>query len=162
MALLGPYVESQGDWRDPASVAQLLRESPVLQCPTHPLLGEIPGGFVVNAFKFESEPQWDPDGPLRLVKVRDAPNVVWLAEAADLFALERQGVNYIFFPEYRDAYKPEHLPRRRIERISDDRHDGRANLLFFDSSVRPVIRGGLELSMFDDGVTSRATEDVLY
>ena len=66
----------------------------------------------------------------------------------------------IFRLQYHDVYRPGHLPGGDGERLSDDRHHGSANLLFFDFSVRDVRRGKLTVSLFDDGVTSRATDDV--
>jgi prepilin-type processing-associated H-X9-DG protein len=66
----------------------------------------------------------------------------------------------VYWPEFHDAFSTEHLPRRSFERISDDRHAGFANVIFFDFSVRSVKRGELKLEYFDDGVRQRATPDV--
>ena len=156
---LGPYLEQRDDWDTNAEL--LSRDFELFQCPAHPLIGQIPGGFVVNAFRFETQPDWDPDGPVKLNKIGDSSGVVWLAEAADLFGGSALGnVNDVFLPQFHDVWRPDHLPRRGNERISDDRHRGRANLLFFDASLRPVRRGEIELEWFDDQVTERTTPDV--
>lgn len=168
MMLLGPYIEDRGtQWQDALTdeflATTLMRETAVLQCPSHAFIDDVPGGFVINAFKFETKPTWDPDGPVRLTRIQNSSQVVWLAEAADEFGENRDDrlpSNHVFWPEYRDAYNPDHLPRRARERISDDRHLGRANLLWFDTSVRSVRRGELTLEMFDDGITERATDEV--
>ena len=164
---LGTYARPEEPWpeaMDDAALAErLARETQVLQCPSHPLVGEVPGCFVVNAFKFESQPTWDPDGPVKLAKIQNSSEVIWAAEAADVFggvATGADGRNQIYDPRFHDVWEPGHLPRAGAERVSDDRHAGRANLLFFDASVRAVRRGGVELRMFDDGVTERATPPV--
>ena len=71
------------------------------------------------------------------------------------------GQNHVVIAETKQAFRPEHLPGAAAERISDDRHQGKANLLFFDSSVRPVTPGTLKLEMFDDGATDRAMDRLL-
>lgn len=112
----------------------------------------VPGA---GDFKFESAPIWDPDGPVKLARVRDPARVVLVAETASAFPEVD-----IMSLRYYDAYRPGHLPRQSGERISDDRHEGTANLLFFDTSARQVRRGAMELEMFDDGVTDRAARPV--
>ena len=151
--------------QDPGRISNtVLRETDALQCPAHPLVNQIPGGYVVNAFAFERAPdEWDPDGPVKLVKVQDTSNVIFVAEAADYFGESNGDAfadNYVFLQRFHDLYSPEHLPRRGGERISDDRHKGRANLLWFDTSVRTVKRGGIELEWFDDKVTQRAVNGI--
>lgn len=165
---LARYVVDEGTWEAaleaPAVADRLMKETEVLRCPSHPFDGDIPSGYVINAFKFESEPRWDPDGPVKLSKIRDASRVVLLAEAANLFGEERadlgEKANHVFWPEYHDVWRPDHLPRQSRERISDDRHFGAANLLMFDSSVISIQKGKVRLEMFDDGVTQRATPNV--
>ncbi|MEL7239877.1 MAG: hypothetical protein AAGK78_13550, partial [Planctomycetota bacterium] len=107
--------------------------------------------------------EWDPDGTVKIVKVRNTSNVILMAEAADTFG-EAQGDafadNYVFLQRFHDAYSPSHLPRQPGERLSDDRHKGRANLLYFDSSVRTIGRGEMQLEWFDDGVTDRASDGI--
>ena len=171
MLLAGPYLNPDLRWQRASSLEpenvrfgeQLLREFEGFRCPAHPLDGEIAGAFVVNAFKFESQPEWDPDGPVKLTKVNNTSGVVWIAEAADWFGTSDRlnGQNHVFIAETKHVWHPDHLPRAPMERISDDRHRGRANLLFFDMSVRPVTRGGMRLDMFDDGVTDRAMDTLL-
>lgn len=167
LLLAGPYLAPDGPWRrawsDVEFGEQLLKEFEQFQCPSHPLIDEIPGGFVINAFKFETKPDWDPDGPVKLVKINNASNVIWVAEAADQFGTvdPLSGQNHVFRAEAHHAWHPEHLPSEPQERISDDRHRGQANLLFFDMSVRQVGRGTMTLEMFDDGVVDRATKLLL-
>jgi prepilin-type processing-associated H-X9-DG protein len=162
LLLLGPYVEDRGDWkhawRSLQYGEQVLRELNAFKCPSHPLADEIHGCYVVNAFKFESAPDWDPDGPVNLAKVQNTSGVIYVAEVANVFTSETHAGNDIFrCPEMHDVSHPEHLPRQPQARMSDERHRDKANLLFFDGSVRPLDRGGLTLQMFDDGVTQRAT-----
>ncbi len=164
LVLLGPYVAGGQDWEqaleDDAVALEMMRRVRQFHCAEHPLMGEVPGTYVVNAFKFESEPVWDPDGVVKLARVRNPSQVVLVAEAADGFGESGDRIDLIYRAEFHDAYRPGHLPRQTGQRLSDDRHAGRANLLFFDSSVREIRRGALELRMFDDGVSSRATDDV--
>lgn len=156
MLVLGPYLEQRDDW-DTAG-ERLLKELEVFQCPAHPLMGEIPGGFCVNAFRFDLRPNWDPGGPVKLARVRNSSGVVWAAEAADFFGEMSGDVNRVYLSEFHDAWDEDHLPRRAGERLSDDRHRGRANLLYFDASVRLIRRGEMELEWFDDGVTDRSDD----
>lgn len=164
LVLLGPYVGPGQNWEragdDDAVALELMRASRPFHCTEHPLRSEVPGTYVVNAFKFESEPVWDPDGVVKLARIRNPSEVILVAEAADRFGESGDRRDLIYRAEFHDAYRPGHLPRQAGQRLSDDRHMGRANLLFFDSSVREIRRGALELGMFDDGVTSRATDDV--
>jgi prepilin-type processing-associated H-X9-DG protein/prepilin-type N-terminal cleavage/methylation domain-containing protein len=128
----------------------------VLECPSHPLVGDIPGCFVVNAFAFDTFPAWKPDGPIKLTSVRDPAQVVWYAESADTFAQsEADGTNHIYLERYQDVWRPGHLPGGDAERISDARHSGRANLAFFDGSVLSMEAGKLRLERFDDGFRGR-------
>ena len=163
LVLYGPYLDDGRDWTDPNAI-DLVYDSDLMQCPSHPLAGKIPGGYVVNAFAFERAPEeWDPDGPVKVSKIGNSSGVVFILEAADTFG-ETDGDafndNFLFIPRYHDVYSPEHLPRRGGERISDDRHKGSANVMYFDTSVRPVQRGGLELEWFDDKVTDRADDGI--
>lgn len=168
LILIGPYLNDLGEqWLEAQSdgtlAIELMRTTGVYQCPSHPLVGEVPSCFVINAFKFESRPDWDPDGPINLSKIQNPANVAWVLEAADVFAgsrPDRDPPSIIFWPEFHDVYRPEHLPREGRERVSDERHGRVANVLFFDFSVRSINRGELKLELFDDGVTQRATRDV--
>lgn len=154
MIALGPYVDPRDDW-DTAGKT-LTRELDVLQCPAHPLLGEIPGCFVVNAFRFETKDAWQPAGPVALATVQNPSGVVFLAEATDLFGDDADtGGNAIYEPRYHDAWRPADLPGGTGERISDARHRESANVLFFDNSLRTIRRGEMKLEWFDDGVTQR-------
>jgi prepilin-type processing-associated H-X9-DG protein len=167
LLLAGPYLEPDPRWRrarvDIEFAEEVLKEFDGFHCPSHPLAGEIHGTYVVNAFKFESAPAWDPDGPVKLVRVQNSSAVVWLAEAADWFGTSDplSGQNHIFRAEASHLWRPEQLPRGAEQRMSDDRHLGGANILFFDGSVRRIDRGSVRLDMFDDGVTSRSMPDLL-
>ena len=158
MVVLGPYIEQRDDWS--TSGDDLVFELDIFQCPAHPLLGDIPGCFVINAFSFETQPNWEPSGPVALGSVKDASRVVFLAEAADLFGgIADTGGNQIFLPRYHDCWSPIDLPGGRANRLSEDRHDGQANVLFFDTSVRTVRPGDMQLDWFNDGVTQRPRPD---
>lgn len=132
----------------------------VLQCPSHPVEG-IPTGYVINAFAFESSPNWAPDGPIKRTAISRGSVLPWVLEAADEFiGFDSTGevTQMIFGVQFHDVYHAEHLPRMPQQRISDDRHVGRtANVLYFDWHVGVVRRGELKLEQFDDGVRKRAT-----
>ena len=126
-----------------------------LQCPTHPLTGKIPTTYLVNAFAFETQPNWAPDGPVKLAAVRNPSTIVWLAEAADRFDPEE---SMIYQPRFADVYAPDHLPRRPHQRLADDRHANlTANVLHLDGHVQTIRIGFFLLEMFDDGLRTRAT-----
>lgn len=137
-----------------------LPEVRVLQCPAHPV-ENIPTGYVINAFAFETEPNWAPDGPIKRSSVSRPSELPWVLEAADEFV----GVDsadgespMIFGVQFHDCYDPEHLPRGSLQRLIDDRHVKRtANVLYFDSHVATIRRGELKLQMFDDGLRKHAT-----
>jgi prepilin-type processing-associated H-X9-DG protein len=154
LLLAGPYLESDGPWprawSDIEFGEEVLRDFEQFHCPSHPLSGEIPGAFIINAFASDKVEEWEPQGPIKLAQVRDSSNVFWIGEAADQFGTvdPLSGQNHVYRAETHQAWHPEHLPRQPQERISDDRHDGTANVLFFDTSVRAIHRGTLTLSMF--------------
>lgn len=131
----------------------------LLQCPSHPVQG-IPTGYVVNAFAFESAPDWAPDGPIKIGTISQPSELPWLLEAADSFdGADPTGVvDPIFGVQFHDAYDPRHLPREPQQRLTDDRHVGStANVLYLDSHVSLIRRGELTLQRMDDGVRKRAT-----
>ena len=167
-ALYAEYLDPRDDWSgDPLtpgtngeednSGVEQTKTSDILQCPAHPFLGQIPGGYVVNAFRFDYQPNWDPDGPIKLVRVKSSSAVVYVAEAADVFGIEGSNTaeNGVFSAALHDIWNENQLPRQPAERISDDRHHGRANLLYYDSHVAAVRRGEIELEWFDDGILGR-------
>lgn len=167
MLLLARYMTDEETWNQaqvaPAVADRLMKETPVLRCPSHPFDGEIPSGFVINSFRFETAPAWQPEGRCRLSNIRNSSGVAALAEAADLFGEDgdrHHKANRVFFSIYHDVWHPSHLPGERYERISTDRHAGRANLLMFDCSVKSISPGELTLEMFDDGIVQRATPAV--
>ena len=166
LAQYGEILEPRDDWLAGDGVP-LTKELEVLNCPTHPLLGQTPGGYVVNAFRFDlnldpNDPaalpgDWDPDGPLRLSRVQNTSGVVYVAESADVYGNNQgpEGGDGVLNPALHDVWAENQMPRQSAERISDDRHEGRANLLYYDGSVRPVRRGEIEIRWFDDGVSDR-------
>ena len=137
---------------------KLVGELDVFRCPSHPL-GGVVGSFLINAFAFETRPNWRPTGPVKLSAVRNAPGVVWIAEATDLYGTN----DFLTSGDYDDIYAvdthavwlPKHLPGGAAPRVSESRHRGRGNVLWFDASVRAVRPGELRAEMFDDGVTAR-------
>jgi len=132
----------------------------LLRCPTHPLDG-IPTCYVVNAFAFESAPNWSPDGPVKLTRVSRQPELPWVLESATEYftpAPPPETRDGVWFVQYHDAYAPAHLPDGERHRISDDRHFRRtANVLYLDAHVATIHRGDLKLEQFDDGLRKRAT-----
>ena len=159
MVQAGAYLKDTEDWESartnfPLS-ERLLQDTELFHCPEHPLAGEVPGTYVINAFRFESKPDWNPDGPVKLAQIREGGDVVWIGEAAD----QMRGAS-ILLPEFHDAFHPEDLPGGSRERLTDSRHNNATNILFFDSSVRRIARGKLTLPMFDDGIRQRSTPSV--
>jgi prepilin-type N-terminal cleavage/methylation domain-containing protein/prepilin-type processing-associated H-X9-DG protein len=132
-----------------------LAESGVLRCPSHPL-DEVPATYVVNAFAFETAPEFGAGAPaVKLQRIRSPATLLWLLEASDLFG-ER--------PPYglRDAiyYEPYLIVRSPAQlhtRVNDARH-GRlgSNLLFLDGHVSTTHdNGAVRLEQFDDGLRTR-------
>ncbi len=149
--LLGKYLGAPG-----MSLTDL-PQAKVFQCPSHPLDG-LPTGYVINAFAFETAPTWAPDGPVRISRVGRSADVAWVMDAADNFPAGPVGpVDKIFRVEFHDVYDPVQLPSGERHRISDDRHRGRANVLFLDAHVSTVQSGGFSLDMFNDHLIKRAT-----
>ena len=128
----------------------------VLHCPSHPRAGTIPATYLVNAFAFETDPNWAPDGPVKWTSVARPSEIVWMAEAANDFFPEPEMIGQLRFY---DVYDPMHLPRQDRQRLSDDRHRGAtANVLHLDGHISVVRRGQFTLEMFDDGLRQHATE----
>ena len=169
--LYGRILDPRDDWSDDARAAgnngpedtsgvELTKASDILQCPAHPFVGQIPGGYVMTAFRFDYRPNWDPDGPIKLSQVKNSTAVIYVAEAADLFGDEGNttngaGENGVFSAQLHDIWSENQLPRQPGERITDDRHRGKANLLFYDGHVNAIRRGEIELDWFDDGILNR-------
>jgi prepilin-type processing-associated H-X9-DG protein len=129
----------------------------LLQCPSHPEIG-IPTGYVVNAFAFETQPSWKPDGPVKITRIRRPSELPWLFDCANNFPLRELGLpDKIFGVEFHDVYDPRHLPRGERHRIADDRHGQTANVLYLDGHVSVIQKGELTLDMMDDGIRERAT-----
>ena len=152
--LLGAYLghERQVD-------AEQLPNMKVLQCPAHPLI-DIPTGYVVNAFAFETEADgWKPDGPIKITTIASAHELPWFFDAANNFPLRDLGQpDKIYGIEFHDVYSPLHMPREERNRISDDRHyKDVANVLYLDSHVSTIRKNELKLEMLDDKVRLRAT-----
>ncbi len=150
--LLGKYLSGRN-----LEVSELPRQR-IYQCPSHPV-ADIPTGYVINAFAFETAPNWKPDGPIQLTTVRDPSGLPWLLEAANDFPWrEPPAADKIFAVEFHDAYHPRHMPDGDRHRISDDRHfKNRANVCYLDSHVESLARGDLKLEMMDDHASRRAT-----
>lgn len=167
LAAIGPYITQDDRWDDAKEGATLgqefLREFSVFSCPAHPLAGEVPGTYAVNAFKFESQPRWDPDGPVKIGRVANPSGVLLVVEMPDQVGGRAMldGRNGIISPVYHDLFSPSHLPGGGASRMTDTRHNGASNGLFFDMSVRIMWEGTVKLESFDDKVTQRSTHRVL-
>lgn len=133
------------EWRDLPSVM-------VLQCPSHPVEG-IPSGYVVNAFAFETSPQWDPAPPTQVSKLRNPSSLPWLLEASDAFGPSIYGpFDAVFYEPYHVVRMPESLESR----VTYVRHARKtSNLLYADGHVAVVRPGQIQLSDLDDGVRRR-------
>lgn len=131
---------------------KVLKENSLFNCQSHPLDGQIPGSYVINAFRFETAVVSEAQGAGPITRVQNPSEVVWLAEIADRFDFPTYaGVNGIYLLEFHDVFSASQLPGRKHPRITDDRHDGDANFAFFDGSVRVISAGDVSLRMFDDG-----------
>jgi prepilin-type processing-associated H-X9-DG protein len=126
----------------------------VLQCPAHPL-DDLPSGYVVNAFRFDTSPNWSPDGPEKLVKFRPAAEIIWFLDCADFFPAPP--ADKIFDVQFHDVWDPRHLPDGVRHRISDNRHGNTANVLYVDGHVSVIHHGELTLEMLDDHLKEHAT-----
>jgi prepilin-type processing-associated H-X9-DG protein len=135
----------------------------VLQCPSHPV-ERIPSGYVMNAFAFETQPNWYPDGPVKMGKVRNSANVPWVLDAADSFhgTAGKENRDKIFFVQFHDVWHPSHLAGGGRDRISYSRHNGSGNVLYMDSHVSSVVPNDLALESFDDGLRARAAPPPLF
>lgn len=126
-----------------------------LHCPSHPRSGTIPTCYLVNAFAFETGPNWAPDGPIKIASVGRPSEIVWIAEASNEFFPRESMIEEL---RYFDVYDPQHLPREDRQRLSDDRHRGGiANVLHLDGHVSLFRRGQFTLELFDDGLRAHAT-----
>jgi len=153
--LLGPYLTSGRD----LDVADLPSVR-LLQCPAHPLtpLG-IPTGYVINAFAFDTAPDWAPDGPIKMTLIRDTSDLPWLLEAANSFPWNAPGLaDPIFGIQFHDIYDPSQLPEGDLPRITERRHGDRANVLYLDGHVAAVQPGDLTIGQFDDHASHQATD----
>lgn len=123
----------------------------VLQCPSHPTPG-IPSAYVLNAFAFETRPEWKPSPPVRSNGLRNPAALAWLVEASDQFGPARYApFDAIFYEVYHVVYHPDHI----LTRLSFARHVGRtSNVLYADGHVSQVQRP-IELDRFDDGIRRR-------
>jgi len=123
-----------------------------LQCPSHPT-EKIPSGYVLNAFAFETQPDWNPSPPVQISKVKRAAEVVWVLEAADTFGPGIYGgLDGIYFETYHIVRYPEAIAKR----IRYDRHVGRtSNVLYADGHVATVPAGTIKFEDFDDGIRQR-------
>ena len=123
----------------------------VLACPVHPTKG-IPSAYNLNAFAFESGPNWRGSPPVQFGRIRRAGDVVWLVEASDRFGpAEFNPFDAIFFEPAHALVKPEHL----LQRVSPGRHAGAvSNIAFSDGHVASE-KGIPSLERFDDGLRAR-------
>ncbi|WP_428941058.1 hypothetical protein [Fontivita pretiosa] len=123
----------------------------VLQCPSHPT-EKIPTAYVLNAFAFETQPEWTGSPPVQIGKVRNPAAVAWLLEASDRFGPSKYGpYDAIFFEPYHVVRAPDQLGQR----LSWQRHVRRtSNVMFADGHVQ-TVNAPLPLERFDDGIRNR-------
>ncbi|MDW8261690.1 MAG: hypothetical protein RMJ35_04125 [Phycisphaerales bacterium] len=79
----------------------------VLQCTAHPD-EEVPTGFTLNAFAFESQPRWRGSPAMQTSLIPSPASLPWLLEIPDKFLTT--DCNGIYCPEWHVAYAPRHLP----------------------------------------------------
>ena len=131
----------------------VLRQASLFNCPSHPMLGNIPGTYAINAFN-AADRKRSPKGSGPITRVRNASEVVWLAELVnDQWAGTGTvgGVPPIYFPEFHTVRGSGDLPGTAGSVITDTRHIRDANFAYFDGSVKPIPEGQVRLRMFFDG-----------
>ena len=126
--------------------------SPTFECPSHERLPEELVSYVVNAFQFVTQPNWEESGPIRVSRIKNSSGALWMLEASSNIVTP---ADYIlpeeFLPARYDLWNPSHLPGDPEERVNDIRHVDRANTLRPDGSVISMKAGELRLDMFDIG-----------
>lgn len=138
---LNPY--KNWGWED-------LKTMAFLQCPSHPL-NDIPSGYIMNNFAFDSEPHWAGSPPVLLSKVRRSSQVPWILDAADRIGPTRHpGYDGLYFEPDHTVHVP-----GQIGRVGWRRHQKKSNVLFFDGHVSSSRPSDLPLQLFDDGIRDR-------
>lgn len=127
-------------------------------CPELEVDPALPGTYVMNAFGFETYPDWAPIGATRLASVAKPGEVVAVAELVDTEYIQPQSQSAAGAPSRRDVWKPSHLPGRDDPRIASERHFKTINWLMFDGSVQAREALAMGLANFDDGIRHRAGE----
>ena len=153
--LVLPYLRGEDELRlAPPEEYMKAPLSKLLQCPAHPLGSEIPSCYFINAFAFETQPDWYPAGPTRLASVSDATQVVLFAEVVDqtIRHINEPPGDWIYLLRVQDVWRPGHLPNGDEPRITELRHGGGANQAFFDAHVEWRPSPKMRLSHFDDGI----------
>ena len=123
------------------------------RCAAHPE-ERAATSYVLNAFAFETAPNWRPAGPTRLAIVQRPSQLPWIADCADRFAPpdpDGLQIDTVFFGQYHDLWAPVHLETR----LAKERHGTRLNMLYLDGHVASILRSELRLEDFDDGIRQR-------
>lgn len=148
--VLQPYLRGRAaeSWTDISSTS-------VLQCPSHPT-ADIPTAFVLNAFAFETAPDWKQSPTVGVGSIRNPARLPWVLETPDLFNKKSNLVyDDIFFETHHVIYQPEHLPGSAQARVTFARHRRSSNVLYLDGHVDIVSPGAIRLDDFDDGARNR-------
>ncbi len=121
-----------------------------MHCPEHPRR-DVPTSYNLNAFSFETQPDWRGSPPMRLDAVKNPSAVPWLMETPD----EYIGGSLLSHSVELEHVRTVETPQQLIERLSWIRHRNSSNVLFADGSVRLVDKRGLPLKAYDDGIRNR-------
>jgi prepilin-type processing-associated H-X9-DG protein len=135
----------------PLDTWEQLQTIQVLRCPVH-ARQDLSTSYNLNAFAFETAPDWRGSPPVKLSAIRATAELPWLLETPDAYVNQSLLGDTIELEHLHTVEFPEHLQSR----ISWTRHRSSSNVLFADGSVRGVAKDGLPLSRFDDGIRSRA------
>lgn len=128
-----------------------LRRTAVLQCPSHPLT-DIPSGYNLNVFAFETQPQWKPSPPVQLSRVRNPSSVYWILEASTAYGPSAYGpYDGIYFEPHHIVSNPQNLNQR----TEHQRHRRSSNILFADGHVGEITPREFQMDRLDDGIQTR-------
>ena len=150
---LGKYLLARGE------VDQgRLWEYTFFRCPSHPV-ERAATSYVINAFAFETSPDWRPSGPVRIGSIRKPSILPFLADCNDAFGAQDPD-GFLLDPVYRghnhDLWHPNHVRDLPYARLARRRHGPNINVAFLDGHVEWRNPDYFKLEDFDDGIRQRA------
>jgi type II secretory pathway pseudopilin PulG len=137
-----------------------LRRVKVLTCPSHPLAGDVPATYPVNAIAIVTEGGTARRWSALYSKpgsIRNSSEIVYMTELRNWWrgSEEDDRLGYgapIFIPSLHDIAHIDHLPGRSQSpvAVSPARHGKFNNALMFDFSVRAMDPRDMTMRDFDD------------